>query len=122
MQKTVCRMPGGMYLAGGLFLLAGLLHETDAVLPEKWHALTFLFTSVIYLALAMGYAVSIQQRIMQTAVRRLMMTAVGMAALWIFLRTCKYRFFDSQSIQRLLWYLYYLPQLLSPTLAFLAAL
>ena len=122
MQKTVCRMPGGMYLAGGLFLLAGLLHETDAVLPEKWHALTFLFTSVIYLALAMGYAVSIQQRIMQTAVRRLMMTAVGMAALWIFLRTCKYRFFDSQSIQRLLWYLYYLPQLLSPTLAFLASL
>lgn len=122
MQKTVCRMPGGMYLAGGLFLLAGLLHETDAVLPEKWHALTFLFTSVIYLALAMGYAVSIQQRIMQTAVRRLMMTAVGMAALWIFLRTCKYRFFDSQSIQRLLWYLYYLPQLLSPTLALLASL
>lgn len=122
MQKTVCRMPGGMYLAGGLFLLAGLLHETDAVLPEKWHALTFLFTSVIYLALAMGYAVSIQQRIMQTAVRRLMMTAVGMAAMWIFLRTCKYRFFDSQSIQRLLWYLYYLPQLLSPTLAFLASL
>lgn len=122
MQKTVCRMPGGMYLAGGLFLLAGLLHETDAVLPEKWHALMFLFTSVIYLALAMGYAVSIQQRIMQTAVRRLMMTAVGMAALWIFLRTCKYRFFDSQSIQRLLWYLYYLPQLLSPTLALLASL
>lgn len=122
MQKTVRRMPGGMCLAGGLFLLAGLLHETDAVLPEKWHALTFLFTSVIYLALAMGYAVSIQQRIMQTAVRRLMMTAVGMAALWIFLRTCKYRFFDSQSIQRLLWYLYYLPQLLSPTLALLASL
>ena len=122
MQKAVRRMPGGMCLAGGLFLMAGLLHESDALLPDRWHALTFLLTSVIYMTLAMGYAVSIQQRIMQTAVRRLMMAAVGMAALWIFLRTCKYRFFDSESIQRYLWYLYYLPQLVSPTLALLASL
>ena len=74
------------------------------------------------MALALGYAVSIQQRIMQTAVRRLMLAAVGMAALWIFLRTCKYRFFASEQITRLLWYLYCLPQLFSPTLALLASL
>lgn len=122
MPQKGSRMRGTLFLAGGLFLLAGLLHETDAVLPDRWHALMFLLTSVIYMTLAMGYAVSIQQRIMQTAVRRLMMAAVSMAALWIFLRTCKYRFFDSESIQRYLWYLYYLPQLVSPTLAFLAAL
>lgn len=122
MPQKGSRMRGTLFLAGGLFLLAGLLHETDAVLPDRWHALTFLLTSVIYMTLAMGYAVSIQQRIMQTAVRRLMMAAVGMAALWIFLRTCKYRFFDSESIQRYLWYLYYLPQLVSPTLALLASL
>ena len=122
MPQKGSRMRGTLFLAGGLFLLAGLLHETDAVLPDRWHALTFLLTSVIYITLAMGYAVSIQQRIMQTAVRRLMMAAVGMAALWIFLRTCKYRFFDSESIQRYLWYLYYLPQLVSPTLALLASL
>ena len=122
MPQKGSRMRGTLFLAGGLFLLAGLLHETDAVLPDRWHALTFLLTSVIYITLAMGYAVSIQQRIMQTAVRRLMMAAVGMAALWICLRTCKYRFFDSESIQRYLWYLYYLPQLVSPTLALLASL
>ena len=122
MPQTESHMRGTMFLAGGLFLLAGLLHEMEVELPDRWHALTFLLTSVIYMALAIGYVVSIQQRIMHTAVRRLMMAAVCMAALWIFLRTCKYRFFDSVSIQRLLWYLYYLPQLFSPTLALLASL
>ncbi|MGN0745190.1 MAG: histidine kinase N-terminal 7TM domain-containing protein [Aristaeellaceae bacterium] len=82
----------------------------------------FLLISVIYMGLAMGYALSIAQRIMQPAMRRLLMAAVCLAALWIFLRTCKYRFFESAQITRMLWYLYYLPQTLAPTLAFLAAL
>ncbi|MGN0972303.1 MAG: histidine kinase N-terminal 7TM domain-containing protein, partial [Aristaeellaceae bacterium] len=111
-----------MALAGILFLLAGLLHEMDSVLPEAYLPLTFLLTSVIYMGLAMGYAVSIQQRIMQPAMRRLLMAAVCLAAFWIFLRTCKYRFFSSALITRMLWYLYYLPQTLAPTLAFLASM
>ena len=122
MPQKGSRMRGTLFLAGGLFLLAGLLHETEAVLPDRWHALTFMLTSVIYMTLAMGYAVSIQQRMMQPDARRLLIAAVCMAALWIFLRTCKYRFFDSERITRILWYLYYLPQLLAPTLALLAAL
>ena len=121
-QMAASRTRRTMGLAGGMFLLAGLMHEADAMLPERFGALMFLLTSMIYMTLALGYAVSIQQRIMQTAVRRLMLAAVGMAALWIFLRTCKYRFFASEQITRLLWYLYYLPQLLSPTLALLASL
>ena len=121
-QMTASRTRRTMGLAGGMFLLAGLMHEADAMLPERFGALMFLLTSMIYMTLALGYAVSIQQRIMQTAVRRLMLAAVGMAALWIFLRTCKYRFFASEQITRLLWYLYYLPQLFSPTLALLASL
>ena len=92
---TASRTRRTMGLAGGMFLLAGLMHEADAMLPERFGALMFLLTSMIYMTLALGYAVSIQQRIMQTAVRRLMLAAVGMAALWIFLRTCKYRFFAS---------------------------
>ena len=113
---------GAMALAGGLFLLAGLLHEVEGLLAEAYRPFVFLLISVIYMGLAMGYAVSIQHRIMQPSMRRLLMAAVMLVAFWIFLRTCKYRFFESALITRMLWYLYYLPQTLAPTLAFLAAL
>lgn len=109
-------------LAIALFLAAGLLHEIDRVVPPAWSALAFLLNLSIYIALALGWAISIQQRIMLPRIRRLLIATAALAMLWLLLRACKYRFFESELICTYLWYLYYLPLLLAPTLTFLTAL
>ena len=85
-------------LAIALFLAAGLLHEIDRVVPPAWSALAFLLNLSIYIALALGWAISIQQRIMLPRIRRLLIATAALAMLWLLLRACKYRFFDSELI------------------------
>ena len=109
-------------LAIALFLAAGLLHEIDRMLPPAWSALAFLLNLSIYIGLALGWAISIQRRIMPSRIRRLLIAAALLTVLWLFLRACKYRFFNYEPIRTYLWYLYYLPQLLAPTLTLLIAL
>ena len=109
-------------LAIALFLAAGLLHEIDRMLPSAWSALAFLLNLSIYIGLALGWAISIQRRIMPSRMRRLLIATALMALLWLFLRACKYRFFNYEPIRTYLWYLYYLPQLFAPTLTLLIAL
>ena len=109
-------------LAIALFLAAGLLHEIDRMLPPAWSALAFLLNLSIYIGLALGWAISIHQRIMPSRIRRLLIATATLALLWLILRACKYRFFESELIRVYLWYLYYLPQLFAPTLTFLIAL
>ena len=106
----------------GLFLLAGALHELDHLLPPAMTTVNFMAMTVIYLGLALCWAASIRQRIMNRTVRRLLVACALLAALWIGLRTCKYRFFASEAVCLMLWYLYYLPQLFAPVLVLLAAL
>ena len=109
-------------LAIVLFLAAGLLHEIEVALPVDWRPFVFLTITTIYIALALGWAISIQQRIMLPRIRSLLIATAALAMLWMFLRACKYRFFESELICTYLWYLYYLPLLLAPTLSFLTAL
>ena len=120
MQKGANRT--ALLLSAGLFLLAGALHELDGLLPAALRSVNFMGMTVIYLGLALGWAASIAQRIMNRAVRRLLIACAALAALWIVLRACKYRFFDSEAVCLMLWYLYYLPQLFAPVLMLLAAL
>lgn len=111
-----------LLFAAGLFLLAGVLHEMETLLPPALQSACFMAVTLIYLGLTLGWAASIAQRIMHCTVRRLLIACAALAALWIVLRTCKYRFFDSEAVCLMLWYLYYLPQLFAPVLVLLAAL
>ena len=120
MQKGANRT--ALLLSAGLFLLAGALHELDGLLPAALRSVNFMGMTVIYLGLALGWAASIAQRIMNRAVCRLLISCAALAALWIVLRACKYRFFESEAVCLMLWYLYYLPQLVAPVLMLLAAL
>ena len=116
------RMRGRFFAAAGLFALAGVLHECETLLPAWAHPVAFMGVTAIYLGLALCWAVSVHQRIMHRQMRRLLTACALLAALWIILRTCKYRFFDSEAVCLALWYLYYLPQLFVPVLVLLAAL
>lgn len=111
-----------LLLAAGLFLLAGALHEAEILLPPALRSTCFLAVTLLYLGLSLGWAASIAQRIMHRTVRRLLIACAALAALWIVLRTCKYRFFDAEAVCLMLWYFYYLPQLFAPVLMLLAAL
>ena len=109
-------------LAVALFLAAGILHEIENMLPVERNPIIFLTITTIYIGLALGWAISIRQRIISARISRLLIASALLTILWICLRTCKYRFFNSERICVCLWYLYYLPQLFAPTLVFLTAL
>ena len=109
-------------LSCALFLLAGILHELEDFGIPQLATVFFLLDSIIYIGLATGWAISIRQRIMEPRMQRLLTGAALLAALWILLRTCKYRLFSDDLIKCYLWYLYYLPQLFAPLLVFCAAL
>lgn len=118
--RTAPRVHRGRWAAAGLFLLAGLFHGMSQ--GSAMRTLSFLLSSTLYVGLALGWAVSIQHRVMEPKARRLLIASALLVALWMVLRVCKYRFVNTEDAQVLLWYLYYLPQLFAPTLVLLAAL
>lgn len=109
-------------LALGLFILAGVFRQLDRAAPPLPSAVFFLLTNLIYIGLAMAWGFSISHRILHRGVRRYLMLGCAMAVLWLFLRAVKYRFFEAGEINRYLWYLYYVPQVLAPLFSLFAAL
>ena len=109
-------------LALGLFILAGVFRQLDRSAPPLSSAVFFLLTNLIYIGLAMAWGFSISHRILHRGVRRYLMLGCAMAVLWLFLRAVKYRFFEAGEINRYLWYLYYVPQVLAPLFSLFAAL
>ena len=109
-------------LALGLFILAGVFRQLDRSAPPLPSAVFFLLTNLIYIGLAMAWGFSISHRILHRGVRRYLMLGCAMAVLWLFLRAVKYRFFEAGEINRYLWYLYYVPQVLAPLFSLFAAL
>ena len=109
-------------LALGLFILAGVFRQLDRAASPLPSAVFFLLTNLIYIGLAMAWGFSISHRILHRGVRRYLMLGCAMAVLWLFLRAVKYRFFEAGEINRYLWYLYYVPQVLAPLFSLFAAL
>ena len=77
--------------------------------------------AVIYIGLLAAWGISVQTRIIQTEVRRYLLTIAGLMLLWLTLRTVKYNTYNITA-ERFLWYGYYLPMLFIPVLAVLVAL
>lgn len=109
-------------IAAGLFILAGLFRQVDRVLPPLPSAICFLMTNFLYIGLAFAWGISISRRILHREVRRQLLLGCAMAVLWLLLRAVKYRFFQEDTVNRYLWYLYYVPQILAPLFGFFAAL
>lgn len=75
----------------------------------------------IYVVMIAVWGVSLHRRILQPQVRRYLIAIAGLMVLWLTLRTAKYSIFDIDA-ERYLWYFYYLPMLLIPTLSVLVAM
>ena len=75
-----------------------------------------LLRSGIYIFLFASWGFSIHTRIIQTQVRRYLLTITALMVLWLMLRSIKYSI-NSINASRILWYLYYLPMLFIPMLS-----
>ena len=111
-----------LYLALGLFILAGVFRQMDRVTSPLPSAVCFLLTNLLYIGLAMAWGFSISRRILHRNDRRYLLLGCAMTVLWLFLRAFKYRFFTDDAGTRCLWYLYYVPQILAPLFSLFAAL
>lgn len=72
--------------------------------------------SLIYIALYIGWGISVYRRILYAPVRRYMVGVSFLAVFWFMLRTLKYHFVASPNVIRHLWYGYYVPILFIPLL------
>ena len=84
--------------------------------PELSRFLNFIRTSV-YVGLFSVWGVSAHRRVVQPQVRRYLDAVSFLMVGWLILREVKFRFILDLNAERYLWYLYYIPILLTPLLA-----
>lgn len=78
--------------------------------------------SLIYIALYIGWGISVSKRIIQVQVRHYMISIAGLMVFWFVIRTTNYFFTADAHIDRQLWYLYYLPILFIPLFSLFVAI
>lgn len=106
-----------------LFVFAGLLQYFDSSLPSFWRVFCSYSAHFIFLALILGWAISIKLRIALPSVRRKLVISASLLWFWLFLRLVKYLFVSRDSVaNRYLWYAYYVPECFVPPLSLLAVL
>ena len=70
--------------------------------------------SLIYIALYIGWGISVSKRIIQVQVRHYLIAVSCLLVFWFVIRSTNYFFTADASIERQLWYWYYLPMLFIP--------
>lgn len=70
--------------------------------------------SLIYIALYIGWGISVSKRVIQEQVRHYLVSISGLMVFWFVIRSMKYFFIADTGIARQLWYWYYLPMLFIP--------
>lgn len=80
-----------------------------------------LVRSGIYIGMIAAWGVSLHRRILQNQTRHYLTAIAGLMVLWLTLRTVKYSMHNID-VERYLWYFYYLPMLLIPTLSISVAM
>lgn len=120
----------GILLAGCAHALAKLCTiwfmdtpDTPVVLPF-FSTLMFCLNLGIYITLLVFWIQSLFQRLLPSRERSYLICAAVCMAVMLVLRSVKYRLVDEQNdlLLRYLWYLYYIPMLLMPTLFLMTCL
>jgi len=78
--------------------------------------------SLIYIALYIGWGISVGKRIIQVQVRHYLIAVSGLMVFWFVIRSMRYFFITDTGIARQLWYLYYLPMLFIPLFSLFVAI
>lgn len=75
-----------------------------------------------YMGLFAVWGVSVSRRVMQPEARRLLIGISSLMVFWLSVREFKFRFVLNPVVLRLLWYSYYIPILMIPTLVLLVTM
>lgn len=78
--------------------------------------------SLIYIALYIGWGISVSKRIIQVQVRHYLIAVSGLMVFWFVIRSMRYFFITDIGIARQLWYWYYLPMLFIPLFSLFVAI
>jgi hypothetical protein len=78
--------------------------------------------SLIYIALYIGWGISVNKRIIQVQVRHYLISVSGLMVFWFVIRSTNYFFTTDAEIERYLWYWYYLPLLFIPLFSLFVAI
>lgn len=78
--------------------------------------------SLIYIALYIGWGISVSKRIIQVQVRHYLIAVSGLMVFWFVIRSMRYFLITDIGIARQLWYLYYLPMLFIPLFSLFVAI
>lgn len=78
--------------------------------------------SLIYIALYIGWGISVSKRIIQVQVRHYLIAVSGLMVFWFVIRSMRYFFITDAGVKRHLWYLYYLPMLFIPLFSLFVAI
>ena len=81
-----------------------------------------ILRSLIYIALYIGWGISVSKRIIQVQVRHYLIAVSGLMVFCFFFRSMRYFFITDIGIARQLWYLYYLPMLFIPLFSLFVAI
>lgn len=81
-----------------------------------------ILRSLIYIALYIGWGISVSKRIIQVQVRHYLISVSGLMVFWFVIRSMRYYFITDIGIARQLWYLYYLPMLFIPLFSLFVAI
>lgn len=108
------------------FLVAGMVFSAIALrVLGKFGILIVpggIVRSLIYIALYIGWGISVSKRIMQVQVRHCLIAVSGLMVFWFVIRSMRYYFITDIGIARQLWYLYYLPMLFIPLFSLFVAI
>ncbi|MGN0546253.1 MAG: histidine kinase N-terminal 7TM domain-containing protein [Acutalibacteraceae bacterium] len=117
--KPKDRFPAALALT--VFGLMGILKILRIGAPDIIDFI-FVLTNAVFIGIIIWWMIYTQRSLLSKKMRA-MITALSLLMMfYIFVRTCKYRYFDEIEIAcRYLWYLYYLPQLFAPLIAFAVA-
>ena len=81
-----------------------------------------ILRSLIYIALYIGWGISVSKRIIQVQVRHYLILVSCLMVFWFVIRSTNYFFTADVAIDRYLWYWYYLPMLFIPLFSLFVAL
>ena len=108
------------------FLVAGMVFSAIALrVLGKFGILIVpggIVRSLIYIALYIGWGISVSKRIIQVQVRHYLIAVSGLMVFWFVIRSMKYYFITDIGIARQLWYWYYLPMLFIPLFSLFVAI
>lgn len=81
-----------------------------------------ILRTFLYLCLFSAWGISVRSRVTQTQVRRYLTAVSILIVIWLIVREYRFRFIMDPDLQRLLWYMYYIPMMGIPMLALLISM